>query len=287
MENQIKNLFLDYGAHLFMNCEFVGFKTNKYGEKQEISQLSLKDRKNKKKADKLGKSGLLSQNYMANCLANLFLVVSKLAKNNARLLFINGNLSTFNLTLSTRQGAAKPPVLGYKTLCNTDKINHVKTLDQPLSKHKPSNGVLQGAWIHGACSNWSRLCKVAWNSHKLLNLRNTLDSTMHIESWVLEAESLFRGLHGEKNPFAALRATRSAAKANNPIKEKLTYRHKPDCIILINPSPGTVKECKTLNVPICICSSTTDLKVAGSYLKSNQESPFLTYLIFCLFYAQR
>ena len=148
----------------------------------------------------------------------------------------------------------------------------------------PLPSILQGGWVNGACSNWSRLRKIAWNSHKLIKLTGTVhrDPSLRagsMESWVSEAESIFRGLQS-KPWFPSDQEKSQRSGRESQVKQFfLAYKHKPDCIFLINPSSAVIRECKSLNVPLCIVGSSTRFKVAASYLESNQESCFLTYLI--------
>ena len=243
MENQIKNLFLDYAAHLSINCEFISPRNPSFKVKAPpvLSNLESPTLPYNRRFG----SVLYGQEHIASCLANVLLILEKLMKNHAKVLIINGNLSKLHLCLG-----------------KTRQVSY---------KHN-STSLLQGGWVNGACSNWSRLRRVAWNSHQLMELTGrvateTGGGPMHMESWFSEAESIFRGLQLVEH------------RADNTNCFKLAYKHKPDSVFVINGSRAIVRECKALNVPLCILSSTSKFKVAASYLESNRESCFLTYLI--------
>ena len=266
MENQIKEQLLDYAAHLSRNCEFrqstnlkkklhkpVAWKAWQgkqtklaNGAEQPYGFRALPSREN-----------IALQNHVGNCLANILLIVDKLLKKNAKLLLISGcssnKASNNKFQVQVKQSSLQKKSLGLQS-----------------NPYDSQPYLMQGKWINGACSNWSRLRQVAWNSYKLAQLRNTRDrtNTMYIENWVLEAESLFRGLQ----------LTNSICSTG----KKLAYRHKPDCVLLINPDLATVRECKSFNVPLCILSNKISFKTAFSYLESNQESSFLSYFILAL-----
>ena len=245
MENQIKNILLDYAAHLSVSCEWI----NSFAlfSKSSLGGVSAQDKNSLEGKRFLMRRSHLSaykQKHLSNGLANMLMVVDKLLHNRARLLIINHSDNGLQVHLQPRPKNCKHNV--------------------PY--------LLQGGWMGGACSNWSRLSKVAWNSHKLVNLTRTLDSTMPLDSWLLEVYSTFRGLHLAPKKGSGWR---------------LAYKYKPDCVFLINPSSATVRECKALSVPLCICSSTLSPKISGCYLESNQESSYLIYLMLTLMAAGR
>ena len=253
MENQIKNLFLDYAAHLSINCEFVNPKNipSKAKTSPILSHLGTIPLSHRRRFGNV----FYRQEQIANCLANVLLIMDKLMKNHAKLLIINGHLSKLHLHLSG-------PTLTRQT----------KPEKAQISYNYNSTSLLQGGWVNGACSNWSRLRRVAWNSQQLADLvgrvaAETGGGPVQMESWFSEAESIFRGLQLLEQ------------KADKINRFKLAYKHKPDCVFVINGSRAIVRECKALNVPLCILSSTTKFKVAASYLQSNRESCFLTYLV--------
>ena len=298
MENQIKNLLLNYAAHLSINCEFINPKNHTCSKKGHVT-LGKPSTPPIARYERRFENALYKQNHVANCLANVLLIVDKLMENNAKLLIINGHLSKLQLVAKLTSTPSLRSVRSDRT-DRSDRSNrsvypprHMEISHQPQlhktqtkSKHKlPS--LLQGGWVNGACSNWSSLRKVAWNSHQLVQLTGTLDNhrakLYHMESWFSEAFSFFRGLQSLTNLPSARFATGNTAllcnKQNDINKFKLAYKHKPDCVFVINGSRAVVRECKALNVPLCILSSSTKFKVAASYLESNQESCFLTYLI--------
>lgn len=252
MENQIKNLFLDYAAHLSINYEFI----NPKNPSSRVNFDSILDNLQGQTLPYKRRFGnvLYRQNHMANCLTNVLLIVDKLIKNHAKLLIINGHLSKLHLSLS-----------------KTGQIGQTRAEKTQTSSYN-STSLLQGGWVNGACSNWSRLRRVAWNSQQLIELTGRVAAEtgagpMHMESWFSEAESIFRGLQLVRH---------KSDKANCL---KLAYKHKPDCVFVINGSRAIVRECKALNVPLCILNSTSKFKVATCYLEGNRESCFLTYLI--------
>ena len=310
MENHIKNLLLNYAAHLSINCEFIkengstkfkvdNFKSSIQSPATPRGKAATVPYKNR------FSTFLYKQDYITNCLANILLVVNKLTKNHAKILVINGEVTKLQVYLrvpgetcgsknhKTRRGFSrlangmegkKDNTLLSENLKSKSKQSSLHTSRNKLQlckKGPMSPSILQGGWVNGACSNWSRLRKIAWNSHKLMKLTRTLSSDPSLtggsmESWVSEAEFIFRGVQS-KSPF--LPGLGSSSQENREKQSSLAYKHKPDCIFLINPSPAVMRECKSLNVPLCIISSSTRFKVAASCLESNQESCFLTYFI--------
>lgn len=275
MENQIKEQLLDYAAHLSRKCEFrqsTNSKKKLYKPValQALQALQAKQTKLANGAEQPygfralpTRENFALQNHVGNCLANILLIVDKLLKKNAKLLLISG-CSSNKASNNKFQVQVKQSSLQKKSFFLQSK----QSLQSKPYDSQPY--LMQGKWINGACSNWSRLRQVAWNSYKLTQLRNTRSgtNTMYIENWVLEAESLFSGLQ----------LTNSICSTG----KKLAYRHKPDCVLLINPDLATVRECKSFNVPLCILSNKISFKTAFSYLESNQESSFLSYFILAL-----
>lgn len=142
----------------------------------------------------------------------------------------------------------------------------------PFSLRISNNRLLfhmDSGWINGTCSNWSHLCKVAWNSHSVSTASRLQFHRKGLESWVTEAESVYRGLYLQ--PSHKGRA-----------KPQLAFKRKPDCIFLVNPTPSAIRECKGLHIPLCLLSSSFPFKAANCYLSSNQESYYLIYLIHCI-----
>ena len=262
MENSIKNLLLDYAAHLSINCEFINPKNLRektvlkdlFNSKQKVETLPYRRR---------SENGVYKAHSVANCLANVLLIVDKLMENNAKLLIINGDHSKLQLYVPKATQISLLPKETYKA-----RLKHWQGL-----RHKfPS--LLQGGWVNGALSNWSRLRKVAWTSHELVRLtkgRRRLRNTQ-MESWLSEVFSIFRGLQVSS-------AQLMGHKTHIISKPMLAYKHKADCVFVINGSQACVRECKALNVPLCILSSSTKFKISASYLESNQESCFLTYIL--------
>ena len=223
MENNINKLLLDYAAHHAVNCEFFHGNTP-----------SPIFKAHKKQAPGICGWEFYSykQKHIANSLANCLLLVHKMLENKAKLLvfsYSDGKLQV------------------YFAKNNLGPSKNVSLL--------PS--LLQGGWISGACSNWSRLCKIAWN---MMQLTSKIP-TYHSDSWKVR-----------KNYNLLQLAPKSKIGG-------LAYKHKPDCVLLINPSSAALRECKNLAIPLCILSSGPSAKISGCYLEANQESCFLTYLI--------
>ena len=249
MEKNIKNFLLDYAAHHAVSCEFIHSKavtTHKVGVGRRDSSYA---------PNGLSTCGLrgwefysYKQKHMLNSLANGLLLLDKVLKNQGSLLVCSQSDLQLQLYAAFRRQHKSAQVNNPSSLVHKGF---------PATKH-PS--FLLGGWMGGACSNWSSLSKVAWNSHRLLELTNTLDSTKRQLNFRADYNLLQLRLNPRKTGL-------------------LAYKHKPDCVLLINPTSAAVRECKSLSIPLCILSSSPCPKISGSYLESNQESCFLTYLI--------
>lgn len=255
MEKNMKNLLLNYAAHHAVNCELIC-----NGEAFQTSSLEMQKLYGKNLPYTPNPSCVrgwefysYKQKRITNCLANCLLLVDKVLKNKGRLLVCCHSEGKLQLYLSNNQLKKKTHPKTLKT------ANDFSSAGKALPSVLPS--LLQGGWMGGSCSNWSRLCKIAWNSQKLLQLTNTLDNVTQIESC--------------KKHYMQL----AAKTENDNLLRSLPYKYKPDCVFLINPGKAAVKECKALAIPLCILSGSFSPKISGCYLEGNQESCFLTYLI--------
>jgi len=189
MENHVKNLFLNYAAHLSINCEFINenhtpkSKVNNFKSKIP-APISFKGTTVTVPYKNRFSTFLYKQDYMANCLASLFLVVDKLVKNHAKILLVNGEVNKVQVYLRNSRNHKAGPLAGaamreerllrknLKFRGKPKNIGHNKS--GACHDNVPLPSILQGGWINGACSNWSRLRKIAWNSHKLTKLTGTV-----------------------------------------------------------------------------------------------------------------
>ena len=276
MENYIKLLILNYNAHLSQNVPLI---LDNHGK------VSLKNDKIKLSGDQghlTHDSGLHAINSRVKTIVNLFIIINKLLDNHAKILVINGTGAEFKIDLSK---------------IFDEKINkltgHIRSKRNTIffqnSYNKPY--LLQSGWIDGTITNWSNLCKVAWNSQKLLELASRVDKNMYLEPWVLETESCFKGLKSadvkktvtlpEIGSTSTISKSSKSSKSNN---FSLAYKQKADCIVLINPNTSCLRECEKLNIPLCVLSHTFVSRATGSHLFGSKESCFLTYLILCVIY---
>ncbi len=183
------------------------------------------------------------QKHVVNGLGYLTFIINQLLSNKGKLLVIN-------CTEASKLGGSHTPI----------KISDNRFLF-----------TMDRGWINGTCSNWPHLCRVAWNSHSVSTASRLQkpSNKRGLESWVTQAESIYRGLYLH-------------SKHLQLGKHKLAFKRKPDCIFLVNPTASAIKECKGLNIPLLLLSTTFSFKAANCYLSSNQESYYLIYLINCI-----
>ena len=245
-ENQLKNLLLNYGSHLTISCEYVKPHTNHTTPRTSLqgpktAQLNV--------VQSRPESHGYGQKQIVNGAAHLILIINQLLSQKAKVLVVNCTERSARKLVENK----RKPHSSWKSVSNQ---NHFLFY-------------MEGGWINGSCSNWSHLCKVAWNSPRVSFCDPALGSKRGLEKWVTEAESVYRGLYLQSKHFG-------------PGKHKLAYKRKADCIFLINPTPSAIKECQALNIPLCLLSTTFSFKSAHCYLDSNHESYFLIYFINCI-----
>lgn len=244
----LKNLLLKYGSHLTVSCEYV--QPSLSGAEESTTTCRGQSRDSKGCPSNLVESRAESHGYgqkgVVNGIAHLILIINQLRRQKGKLLVVN-----------CTEGSAR------------------KLVGREGSSWTQSNRFLfhmEGGWINGSCSNWSHLCKVAWNSPRVSYCDPLGRTRGRLERWVTEAESVYRGLY--------LRSKNSPAHSRG--QHKLAYKRKADCIFLINPTPSAIKECLALNIPLCLLSTRFSFKAAHCHLESNPESYFLIYLINCI-----
>lgn len=328
-KNSIKKLFLQYAAHLTLSLEMAtlddSHHINKSLQKNGFKNSIISQRKCS--YARRGQMRVYETITIAKQFAVLVTLVRQLVKNNANLLIIDGgDLSHQNVYLGygeAQQSSGPTTACGYTSS-------------------------MSSGWINGACSNWSSLSAVAWNSFQLKNLslliaQGQLGDYTKLDSWALHAAGIFSGLHTKTSQGITGEAkgvniaphtfnkskisTKSVPKgvdymsegrmyrAHGPLVSetmanlhtlgkhtaptagesnrcqlgkkqrrsfKLSYKSKPDCIFLLNPSPSALKECSALNVPVWSLGINNYSHSTYFELKSNHESLFLNYLILCV-----
>lgn len=245
-ENQLKKLLLNYASHLTQSCEYVKPITRNTMHTPQILSRSPKQglkRSLLSVVNSRPESHGYGQGQIVNGVGHLILIINHLLSQKGKLLVVN----------CTEKSARKL----------------VENKRPSWASENRFLFYMEGGWINGSCSNWSHLCKVAWNSPRVSLCDPALRSKSKLEKWVTEAESVYRGLYLQSKQFG-------------PGKHKLAYKRKADCIFLINPTSSAIKECQALNIPLCLLSTTNSFKSAHCDLDSNHESYFLIYFINCV-----